>query len=128
MASVALVEQADPPAIVRPRREGTAAWPLTDRICYGLCWAVGIGMCLIAAAIVLFMLVKGIAYLRPHLLVEHPAPAGPGAQSKSGGFLDPIVGTLIVTAIGIAIAAPTGIGLATWLTEYGRPAWLARAV
>jgi phosphate transport system permease protein len=128
MASIALGEGTEPPAILRPRREGTAAWPLADRIFYGLCWAVGIGLCLIAAAIVLFMLIKGIAYLRPHLLVEHPAPAAPGAQAHSGGFLDPIVGTLIVAAIGTAIAAPLGIGLATWMTEYGRPSWLARAL
>jgi len=128
MASVALEERPEPPAIVRPRREGTAAWPLVDRLFYGLCWAVGIGMCLIAIAIVLFMLVKGISYLRPHLFVEHPAPAAPGAQAHSGGFLDPIVGTFIVTALGIAIAGPLGIALATWTVEYGRPSWLARAV
>ncbi len=126
MASVALGNHPDAPAIVRPRREGTAAWPLVDRIFYRLCWAVGIGMCLIAAAIVLFMLVKGISYLRPRLFVEHPAPSI--NQAQSGGFLDPIIGTFIVTAIGIAIAAPLGIGLATWMTEYGRPSWLARAV
>jgi phosphate transport system permease protein len=130
MASAALGETAEPPAILRPGREGTAAWPLVDRAFYGLCWAVGISLCLIAAAIVLFMLVKGIAYLSPHLFVEHPAPAaaGPGGQAHSGGFLDPIIGTFIVTAIGTAIAAPAGIGLATWLTEYGRPKWLARTL
>jgi phosphate transport system permease protein len=128
MASVALGEAAKPPAVVRPRREGTASWPLVDRFFYGLCWVAGIGLCVIAAAVVLFMLVKGISYLQPHLFVEHPAPSGPGDQAHSGGFLDPIVGTLIVTAIGIAIAAPLGIGLATWLTEYGRPSWLARTV
>ncbi|HSZ14998.1 MAG TPA: ABC transporter permease subunit [Solirubrobacteraceae bacterium] len=128
MASVALGEGANPPEIVRPRREGTAAWPLADRLVFGLCWTVGIGLCVIATAIVLFMADRGIAYLRPHLLVEHPAPAAPGAQAHSGGFLDPIIGTLIVTAIGTAIAAPMGIGLATWVTEYGRPTWLARAL
>ncbi|HEV3046370.1 MAG TPA: ABC transporter permease subunit [Solirubrobacteraceae bacterium] len=89
---------------------------------------MGVGLCVITIAIVVFMLVKGITYLRPKLFIEHPAPAGPGAQAKSGGFLDPIVGTFIVTAIGIAIAAPAGIGLATWLNEYGRPRWLARTV
>jgi phosphate transport system permease protein len=127
MASVALGGQLrDAPEMVRPRREGTADWPLVDRLFYLLCWAVGIGLCLIATAIVVFMLVKGIAYLRPRLFVEHPAPSI--RQSQSGGFLDPIVGTLIVTAIGIGIAAPLGIALATWLTEYGRPSWLARAL
>ena len=82
-------------------------------------------MCVVAFAIVLYMLVKGLSYLRPSLLVTSPA-ASP-RQSQSGGFLDPIEGTLLVTAIGIAVAAPVGVALAVWLTEYRRPAWLARA-
>lgn len=127
-SALAETAQLQPPAIVRPRREGTGAWPLVDRFFYGLCWVAGIGLCLIAGAVVVFMLVKGISYLQPHLFIEHPAPAGPGDQAHSGGFLDPIIGTFIVTVIGIAIAGPIGIGLATWLTEYGRPTWLARAI
>jgi len=112
--------------IARAPRERTSSWPLVDRVAYGLCWAVGIGLCLIAVAIVLFMFFKGIAYLHPNLLVESPAPSP--RQSQSGGFLDPIIGTLIVAAIGIAIAAPLGVALGTWLSEYGRPSWLARTV
>lgn len=119
---------APPPGsvVIRSSRERTTAWPLVDRIAHALCWAVGIGLCLLALAIVLFMLFKGIAYLHPRLLVESPAPSS--VQSQSGGFLDPIVGSLIVSVIGIAIAAPVGIALGTWLAEYGRPSWLARAV
>ncbi len=125
MASAALSNTTKTPPILRPRREGTSTWPLVDRLCYGLCWAIGIALCLITAAIVLLMLVKGIGSLHLRLFIEHPAPSL--RESQSGGFLDPIVGTLIVTAIGTAIAAPVGIALATWLTEYGRPWWLARA-
>ena len=33
-----------------------------------------------------------------------------------------------MTALGIVIAAPLGVAIAAWLSEYGRPAWLARAV
>lgn len=113
-------------AIVRPRRESTSSWPLVDRVGYWLCWGTGIGLCAIALAIVLFMFVKGISELHPSLLVESPSPSL--HQSQSGGFFDPIVGTLIVTAIGIAIALPAGVALATWLAEYARPRWLARAV
>jgi phosphate transport system permease protein len=112
--------------ILRAPRTSTAAWPLVDRLGYWLCWATGIGLCLITLAIVLFMLVKGISYLRPSLFVQSPAPSL--HQSQAGGFLDPIVGTLILTAIGTAIAAPTGVAIATWLSEYGRPPRLARAV
>jgi phosphate transport system permease protein len=113
-------------AIARPPRERTTSWPLADRIGYWLCWAVGIGLCLIALGIVLFMLVKGISYLRPSMFVE--SPADEIKQSRSGGFLDPLVGTLIVAVVGIAIAAPAGVAIATWLSEYRRPSWLARAV
>jgi phosphate transport system permease protein len=113
-------------AVARAPRQRTSSWPLIDRIAYWLCWAVGIGLCLIAVAIVLFMLVKGVSYLRPSMFVE--SPADEIKQSRSGGFLDPIVGTLIVATVGIAIACPAGVAIAAWLSEYRRPSWLARAV
>jgi phosphate transport system permease protein len=116
------------PAAVRPprSRDSISAWPLIDRLFYALCWAAGIGLCAVTAGIVLFMLVKGISYLRPSLFAQ--SPTGSLDQSQAGGFLDPIEGTLLLTAIGIAIAAPLGVAIAAWLSEYHRPAWLARAV
>jgi len=48
-------------------------------------------LCAIAVAIVGFMAYKGAQYLRPALLVEHPQPGLD--QAKTGGFLDPILGT-----------------------------------
>ena len=38
----------------------------------------------------------------------------------------PMIGTLLVTAMAMSIALPVGIGVAVWLSEYGRPAALAR--
>lgn len=113
-------------AIVRPRRQSTASWPLIDRVGYWLCWATGIALCAIALGIVLFMLIKGISYLQPSLFVHSPSPSV--RQSEAGGFFDPIVGTFILTALGIAIAAPAGVAIAAWLSEYARPRALARAV
>jgi phosphate transport system permease protein len=113
------------PAVVRPR-DSISSWPLIDRVGYALCWVAGLALCLIAAAIVLFMLFKGFSYLRASLLLQ--SPTGAVDQSKAGGFLDPIVGTLLLSIVGIAIAAPIGVGLAAWLSEYARPAWLARMV
>jgi phosphate transport system permease protein len=109
----------------RPR-DAVRSWPLIDRVAFLLCGAVGIGLCVVTAAIVVFMFVKGISYVRPGLLLQSPSP-GPN-QSATGGFLDPIVGTLILTALGIAIAAPLGVAIGVWLSEHSRPAWLARAV
>jgi len=104
----------------------TSGWPLADRLAYRACWVAGGLLCLIAGAIVIYMLVQGIQYVRPELLVTHP-DAGAN-QAKAGGFLDPLLGTLILTTVGIAVATPLGVATAVWLTEYGRPRWLARAV
>jgi phosphate transport system permease protein len=112
-------------AAARPR-DSLSAWPLIDRLGYVLCWAAGLTLCAIAGAIVLYMLVKGISYLHPSLLVQSPSPST--SQAASGGFLDPIEGTLIITGIGICLATTIGVAVAAWLSEYHRPAWLARAV
>jgi len=112
--------------VERPARESTRSWPLADRIFYWLCWATGVGLCLIAAWIVLYMMVKGVSFLKPSMLVSSPKPEI--TQQGSGGFSDPIVGTLIIVAIGTALAVPVGMGIAVWLSEYARPRWLARAV
>jgi phosphate transport system permease protein len=123
MASAAL---SPPSAVARAPREGHRAWPLADRIAYWTCWGTGVGLALITVAIVVFMLIKGLSYFHPSLLVE--SPSAEVNQGATGGFLDPIGGTLVVTAIGIAIAGPLGVAIALWLVEYGRPAGLARAV
>jgi phosphate transport system permease protein len=115
-----------PREVVRPPKERTTSWPIADRLAYSLCWAVGIALCLITAAIVLYFLVKGISYFSIKLFTEHPAATL--TQSQSGGFLDPLIGTLVVTVVGTIVAAPVGVAIAVWLTEYGRPTWLARAV
>jgi phosphate transport system permease protein len=90
------------------------------------CWAAGLLLIAIAGAIVLYMAIKGIQYLRPSLIISRPL--ADLDQSKSGGFLDPILGTALIVLGAIAIAAPLGVATAVWLTEYGKPSWLARAV
>jgi len=111
-------------------RDSIGSWPLSDRIAFGLCWAAGIALCAIAGGIVLYMGIKGISYLKPSLLVQ--SPVGSPNQSSSGGFLDPIEGTFLLTAVGIAVAAPLGVAVAVWLSEYAQGGrgreFLARAV
>lgn len=112
----------------RPSRkdavEGSATWQIFDRIGLAICWALGLLFCAIAVAIVAYLLVQGIKYLKPSMLVT-PA-AGGFNQAESGGFSDALFGTLIVAVMGISLALPTGVGIAVWLVEYGRPAALAR--
>jgi phosphate transport system permease protein len=119
-----------PPAAAPPQRrgpqDGSASWRLTDRLGLALAWFLGLLFCAITAAIVIFLMVQGLKYVRPELFVKPPA-AGFG-ESDSGGFLDPMLGTLIVALMAMAIAFPIGLGVGVWLSEYGRPFTLARVV
>lgn len=114
-----------PPAPGRRLRE-ESSWSLGDKIGVAMAWGAGIMLCLLAGSIVVYMLFRGIQYLDLSLLVSHPEVGLD--QSKTGGFLDPIEGTVLLTVLGTAIAAPLGVAIAVWLAEYGRPSWLARAV
>ena len=130
MDSSVATPPAAPPPTPGPQRpakgaaEGSATWRLTDRIGLAICWALGLLFCAIALAIAVYLLIQGIKFLKPSMLVT-PASSG-FSETETGGFSDALVGTMIVAVIGIAIALPAGIAIAVWLVEYGRPAALAR--
>jgi phosphate transport system permease protein len=110
----------------RGKQSSPFSWRWFDRLALAFAWIAGVGLCLIAAAIVIYMGYRGIEYLRPKLLVQRPSLST--TQSGSGGFLDPLIGTAILTLIGILLAVPLAVGGAIWIAEYGRPTWLARVV
>ncbi len=110
----------------RGRRSSPGEWRWRDRVALVLAWAAGLGLCLIAAAIVGYMAFRGVQYLRPSLIFSRPKITE--GQPVAGGFLDPLLGTLILTLIGILLAGPLAIACALWIVEYGRPRWLARVV
>lgn len=102
----------------RGRRSSPASWRWVDRIALLGTWTAGLGLCLIAACIVAYMAVRGVEYLRPALLFSRPQVST--SQAGSGGFLDPIIGTALLTAIGIALALPLALCSAVWIVEYGQ--------
>ncbi|MFY9263882.1 MAG: ABC transporter permease subunit [Solirubrobacterales bacterium] len=102
------------------------SWPRRDRFGLGACWLAGISLVAISAGIVLWLFVNGVGELSVKLLTTDPLPNFD--QINSGGIATPIVGTILLSLIGIAIALPLGVAIAVWLTEYGKPASLARAV
>jgi phosphate transport system permease protein len=85
----------------------------------------GVTMCLALAAtafglgwLVLILgalLWKGFGGLSPAVFTQMTPP--PGA---SGGLLNPIVGSLILTVLAVAIGTPVGILAGTYMAEYGR--------
>ncbi len=110
----------------RGRRSSPLSWRWSDRLALAMAWGAGILLCLIAAAIVVYFGVRGIQYLRPSLLLSRPQVGT--SQAGTGGFLDPILGTALLTLIGVALATPLAVSAAVWIVEYGRPSWLARFV
>lgn len=52
----------------------------------------------------------------------------PGPGSKGGGLANAIVGSLVLTTLGIGIATPIGVLAGTWLAEYGKRSKLATTI
>lgn len=95
------------------RKRSNAIWTV---LCYaatafGLVW-----LALILGALVW----NGVGGLSLDVFTKNTAP--PGVE---GGLLNSIVGSLIVTAIGLVLAAPIGVLAGTYLAEYGRHAKLS---
>jgi phosphate transport system permease protein len=122
-ATAALATPPRPQPPVDPS-ESSPSWRLTDRIGLGIAWALGLLFCAIAAAIVIYLLIQGITYVRPNLLVTHPVVGY--TEKTTGGFLDAEIGTVILAVLAMLIALPVGIAIAVWLSEFGRPTALAR--
>jgi phosphate transport system permease protein len=61
------------------------------------------------------LLWKGFSGFGPSVFTQMTPP--PGA---SGGLLNPIIGSIILTALAVLIGTPTGILAGTYMAEYGR--------
>ena len=96
------------PLYARRRRTSTIAMMLcTGATIFGLIWLT----------MILFTLFwNGFAGLSLALFTEMTPP--PNAQG--GGLLNAIVGSLILTFLGIGVGAPIGILAGTYMAEYGR--------
>jgi phosphate transport system permease protein len=114
------------PTSKRGKQSSPWTWRWGDRLVLLCAWTAGLGLCLVSAGIVIYMGYRGIQYLRPGLLFSRPAVGT--SQSETGGFLDPLIGTVMLTVIGILLAGPLAVISAIWIVEYGRPSWLARVV
>jgi len=85
----------------------SAAWffsSLTIAVCLG---------------IILYIFVKGAGQINADFIFTPPNPTL--NQTMSGGISTPIIGTILLTLIGIAIAFPWALSTAIYLSEYGGP-------
>ena len=93
--------------------------------------AIGLALCYASAAFGLSFLViilatllwRGVGGLSAAVFTQNTPP-----PDQAGGLLNAIVGSLIMTTLGVAIGAPLGILAGTYLAEYGRYSKLASVV
>ncbi len=52
----------------------------------------------------------------------------PGPGDEAGGLRNAIVGSLLLTVVGVMIGAPVGVLAGTYLAEFGRYAWISHPV
>jgi len=86
----------------------------------GLATAIGLAF---LAAILWTLFSRGIGGLTFRVFTQNtPAPG------SSGGLLNAIYGSLVMTLLGVLIGGPIGILAATYLSEYGRTARLSTMI
>jgi phosphate transport system permease protein len=90
----------------RRRRNAVAMGFSLAATLFGLGWLV---------LILGVLLWKGLGGLSPAVFTEMTPP--PGA---SGGLLNPIIGSLILTVLAVAVGTPIGVLAGTYMAEYGR--------
>ncbi|MFL6600986.1 MAG: phosphate ABC transporter permease PstA [Steroidobacteraceae bacterium] len=87
----------------------------------GLATAVGL---FFLAAILWTLLSSGLAGMSVALFTQNTPPPG----SSSGGILNAIYGSVVMTLIGILIGGPVGMLAGTYLAEYGRNSRLSAVI
>lgn len=98
----------------RRRRDKISVVLYYSATVFGIAWLV----------LILFSLLQGgLGGLSLAVFTQNTPPPG-----SAGGLLNAIVGSLIMTVLGVALGAPVGLLAGTYLAEYGRGTYLAATV
>jgi phosphate transport system permease protein len=87
---------------------------LTERVIVGLLAVATLASIALLAAILSYVIVRGVPALNLDFFTQRPRPVG----EIGGGVQPALVGTLILAAISGVIAIPTGIAAAIFVVEY----------
>ena len=97
----------------------------TDKFARGMFWA-GTGLALVPLALVVYYLLsRGLRAWSWHFFTSDPTGRFIG---DPGGIKSAIIGTVLIVLLATAIAVPIGIGVALYLTEYGKRSRFANTV
>jgi phosphate transport system permease protein len=99
-----------------------------DRIARGAILAATILALIPLVLIIYYLLHKGLGSWSWSFFTTDPTGNTFFASSSIGGIKSAILGTVEMVALASVIAIPIGVGVATWLVEYGKSSWFAHVV
>lgn len=106
----------EPLSGVTGRFPGSRRRHVTDVVVHGVLLLVMIATIGLLVWVLAYVAGQGLKYLGPQFLTQTP----PGNPSHAGGgFLNGIIGSVIVTGIATLLSVPFGIAAAIYLVEYG---------
>src|SRR5712675_3733781 len=88
----------------------------SDIVVRALCFGAALFGVTWLALILFTLFYNGLAGLNLEIFTQNTPPPG----SNEGGLLNAIIGSVIMTVIGVGIGAPLGLFAGTYLAEYGR--------
>lgn len=95
----------------------------SQQLAHALLWALmGLAIAVLIAVLV-FILERGLPHLSWSFVSETPRNSG-----RDGGVFPILIATLEVTLLGVALAAPLGVGTAIYLCEYTRESRVTRII
>ena len=88
---------------------------ITQRLAVIALWTLTVSTLGVLLFIIAYILGHGLPHVTWSFLSESPRSMG-----REGGVLPMIIGTIFVTGLAVALAAPIGVATAVYLTEYTR--------
>jgi len=93
------------------------AFRIWNVLYYIFVWLSGLIGIVLPVGIGLYLFLNGLKILDISFLLDHPRGSPLGSE---GGIFPAIIGSFSLTALGLAIALPAGIGSAVYLSEFSR--------
>ena len=95
----------------------------TERVARVVLLAMTAAMVLPLVVIVGYLVIRAWPILSIDFLLQNPV-----SRMRAGGLWAPLVGTLYLVVISLAVATPIGVMAAIYLNEYAREGWFTRIV
>jgi phosphate transport system permease protein len=95
----------------------------SQKVAKGAIWVAAFSTLAVMNLILFQVLIEGLPLLNLNFFIDSPRQMG-----RAGGIFSPIIGTLALTAVAIAIATPLGVGTAVFLREYTRESRVSRII